>query len=303
MARCRDVVERETRTLTREIAKLLPDFGEKIAVDATDVYVHSNPDRAAVPDPDAGWTAKTIERPRPSSKRRIVEKDWHFGYKYHAVVDATHGIPIAGFTTRANLNETITMPRLLEETLSDFSPRFVMADRGYDSQANHSVIIAKGAQPLIPMRAQRSKNEIEGDLHAPDGVLKCIGGERMTLVDSDEDKGRLYRCRADGCSLKSRKGVRYCDDVQWDKPEVSRRYPSIPRDSKQWKSLYPLRQSVERLFKSLKQSRRLNAHCQRGLARVALHCAMSVLAFQTTALNTIQTGRLDLLRWQVEPVS
>ena len=57
------------------------------------------------------------------------------------------------------------------------------------------------------------------------------------------------------------------------------------------KSLYKLRQSVERFFKTLKQSRRLNSHCQRGLARIALHCALSVLAFQMTALHTIRSGR------------
>ena len=64
-----------------------------------------------------------------------------------------------------------------------------------------------------------------------------------------------------------------------------------------------MRQSVERLFKTLKESRRLTSHCSRGFEKISLHVAMSVLAFQATALHWIRTGRADLLRWMVEPVA
>ncbi len=297
LTRCLNIVEGETRALTRVFKAELPRFGEKIAVDSTNVYVHSNPDRA--PDAEAGWTAKTISNARPD---KTDKRDWHFGYKLHCAIDAVYGIPITSFTTAANVSDTLTMPRLVDEVASECSPQAVIADKGYDSQSNHDAIIARGAHPIIPMRAKRSKTEIAGDLHTADGVLKCIGDVPMTRVDYDERKGWLYRCRAEECRLKTRKGVRYCDDEVWDKPIVSRQYPAIPRSSEQWKSLYNLRQSVERFFKTLKQSRRLNSHCQRGLARIALHCALSVLAFQMTALSTIRSGRPDLLRWMVEPV-
>ena len=168
LTRCLNIVVSETNALTRMFKTELPGFGEKIAVDSTNVYVHSNPDRA--PDAEAGWTAKTISNARPDSSKRV---DYHFGFKYHAVVDAVHGIPITGFTTAANVNDTLTMPRLIDEVASDYSPQFVIADKGYDAQSNHTAIIARGAHPIIPMRAKRSKNEIAGDLHTSDGVLKC----------------------------------------------------------------------------------------------------------------------------------
>ena len=60
-----------------------------------------------------------------------------------------------------------------------------------------------------------------------------------------------------------------------------------------FKALYRLRYAVERIFKSLKESRRLERHCVRGLQRVALHAAMSTLAFQATALTQIQAGEED----------
>ena len=69
---------------------------------------------------------------------------------------------------------------------------------------------------------------------------------------------------------------------------------------KRW---YRLRQSVERGFKSLKESRRVERHCVRGLRKVALHAAMSVLAFQATALIHLLAGQQDELRWMVRKVA
>ena len=41
---------------------------------------------------------------------------------------------------------------------------------------------------------------------------------------------------------------------------------------------------MERTFKSLKESRRLERHCVRGLCQVTLHARMSTLTFQASAL-------------------
>ena len=45
-----------------------------------------------------------------------------------------------------------------------------------------------------------------------------------------------------------------------------------------------MRQSIERVFKGPKESRRLDRHCVRGLRQISLHATISVLAFQATAL-------------------
>ena len=75
----------------------------------------------------------------------------------------------------------------------------------------------------------------------------------------------------------------------------------VPRSSDQWKRLYSLRQSVERVFKSLKQSRRLERHCFRGLAKITLHCLMSLLAYSATALYGLRNGLNP--RWMVRKVA
>ena len=82
-----------------------------------------------------------------------------------------------------------------------------------------------------------------------------------------------------------------------------RLFPPLRRDDPDWTKLYRLRQSVERVFKSMKESRRLEQHCVRGLRQVALHAAMSALSHQATALAHLAGGETELIRWMVTKVA
>ena len=294
-----DLVEKALASLTDQLAGLLPGFGEKIAVDSTNVRTHSNPRRPTISDPEASWTGKA----KAATKDKT---EWHFGYKYHSLVDAQYGLPITGFTTTASRNDSPTLPALLDKaskTYGWFSPTFLMADKGYDSEANHREALDRGVVPIIPIRRLRDGATREGILDAK-GVPVCVGNMPMEYVTTDPEQGHLYRCVQEGCKLADRRGVRYCDDEQWvhwrDAPRV---VGPVRRDSQEWKDLYGLRQSVERVFKSLKQSRALDDHCQRGLLKVGLHALLSVTAFQATALRHLLTGQVRLLRWQVTMVA
>lgn len=72
----------------------------------------------------------------------------------------------------------------------------------------------------------------------------------------------------------------------------------IDRESKEWKKLYAGRTSVERCFGRCKQTRRLERHCYRGLAKITTHCLLSVLTLQAKALAQVETtgGLRDCLR-------
>ena len=59
---------------------------------------------------------------------------------------------------------------------------------------------------------------------------------------------------------------------------------------------------VEQVFKGMKESRRLERHCVRGLRAVSLHAAMSVLAFASTVLLQTLAGASDP-RWMVRRVA
>ena len=74
------------------------------------------------------------------------------------------------------------------------------------------------------------------------------------------------------------------------------------RGNQEWKALYKQRQTIERTFKSLKESRRLERHYERGRRRVALHVLMSCLTYQATSLVRLQTGLSTYLKWQVRRV-
>ncbi len=77
----------------------------------------------------------------------------------------------------------------------------------------------------------------------------------------------------------------------------------LRRGSEAWKALYVKRQAIERVFKSMKESRRLERHCVRGLRQITLHAMMSVLAFQVTALVRLLAGEADMMRWMVQRVA
>ena len=77
------------------------------------------------------------------------------------MVDARHGLPIAGFTTTADRHDTRFLPKLLDrasETFGWFKPKHVIGDKGYDSNTNYRNVIERGASPIIPMRKAKDQN-------------------------------------------------------------------------------------------------------------------------------------------------
>jgi hypothetical protein len=276
----------------------LPGFGEIVALDSTNVTTYSNPDRRKVSDKDASWTARTV--------KVKGELEWHFGFKLHLLVDAQYGVPITGFTTTASKNDTLFLTALLDKARGLhkwFRPGYVIGDKGYDSTENHVDVLKRNALPVIP--AKKSPTGMAGDgVYLPDGTPTCMGMVPMEYVKTDAHLGHQFRCRPEGCKMQYRLGVKYCHDEDWFAPtENPRTLGPIYRGSKQWKVLYRLRQSVERVFKSAKESLRLNRHCVRGHKKVSLHALMSILAFQLTALTRLRLGEPELLRWMVRPVA
>ena len=213
--------------------------------------------------------------------RLFLVVDYSFGYKLHAIVCARYGLPIAGFTTTASRPDTLFLTPLVDRARSRFQwcrPKHVIADQGYDSHSNYSDCVDRGAAPIIGIRQLgNDRPELHEGIYNDDAVPTCIGMVPMVLLRVRRDGGRIYRCRSEGCHLKDGRGVRYCHDRLFEPgdPDNPRLFGPVARGSRLWKTLHRLRQSVERVFKNMKQSRRLAAHCYRGFRRVALHVAMS----------------------------
>ncbi len=296
-----DLVEAVFAKLTDELKAMLPDLGEEVAVDSTTVRSHCNPNRKRISDPEASWTAKN------STQAKTGGKEWHHGYKVHMVADANYGVPLGLLVTTAKRGDTKELPAIIthaEALLPWFSPRAVIADRGYDSMANHQHLLSKGILPVIHIRGNAHRG-LKTDIHTSAGVPTCLGQIPMRYVRSDPVKGRLYRCA--GCHLAGtiRGGAHQaCDDEVWQDPnENIRVFGAIRRDGPEWKDLYAKRQAIERVFKSMKESRRLERHCVRGLRQITLHALMSALAFQATALVRLRDGQEEWMRWMVRKVA
>ena len=291
-----DMVEAIFAALTEQVKVFLPDLGAEVAVDSTTIRSHSRPNNKVLSDPEASWTAKNSPRAKKDGK------EWYWGYKDHMVSDANHGLPLAHYVTTASYNDSPQLRSSMahaENLYSWFKPKVVIADRGYDSTANHEYLWAKGIIAIINIR-RKPYGKLYGGIYTKKGVPTCVGRVPMKYVRSDPAKGHLYRCA--GCHLRgSRPGAFYCADEVWEDPTKNLRLQgAVRRDSKEWDVFYSKRQSIERLFKSLKESRGLGVHYLRGMPRIALLAALSVLTFQATVLVKLQQGRVQDMRWMVE---
>ena len=299
-----ELVEESLGAVTNRLRELLPDLGSEVAIDSTTVRTHSNPNRHTVSDPEASWT------PKNSAQAKEGGKEWRFGYKLHMVADANHGLPLAVKVTTAKVNDSPTLPGLMDWTRGQFpwfQPRAAIADRGYDAMTNFRHLHDNGTLPVIKIRWQ-GRGKLREGIYTRDGIPTCLGRVPMDYVRTDGDGRHLYRCRAGGCELaQSTAGMApHCRDEVWEDPGQSqnlRLFGPIRRQSPEWQALYAKRQSVERTFKSLKQSRRLERHCVRGLRQVRLHALMAVLVYQATALASALAGAMPWLRWMVAKVA
>ncbi len=307
-----DLVEKTMAGITNELKQAIPDLGKEVAVDSTVVSSNSRPYRKdnegtvlrESSDPEADWTAKNSARAKKDGK------DWFWGYKLHMVADVNDGLPLAQFVTTASRNDSPELPNLIAkaEGLYDwFKPSAVIADRGYDAESNHHYLQDKEINPIIHIRRHPTKGNKNGwidGVYTTDGEPTCIGQIPMKYVRTDPATGhRLYRCT--GCHLKNsqRGGIRHCDTEVWEDPMSNIKLfgAGIRRGSPEWKALYGKRQGIERVFKSMKESRRLDSHCHRGLRKVSLHATMSALIYQATALANFQAGRP--IGWMVRKVA
>ncbi len=126
-----DLVEKCLDSVTDQLGQLLPGFGSSVAVDATTVRTHSNPDKRIVSDAKASWTAKQGTQGK---------KIWHFGYKLHLVADTEYELPVGFTVTTAKRQDTQEFIPALERSVLRhgwFRPKTVSADAGYDADANY----------------------------------------------------------------------------------------------------------------------------------------------------------------------
>lgn len=207
---------------------------------------------------------------------RVVE--W-FGYKLHLVVDVKHEVTLGYQVTDTKAGDGETLPLLLAQAKANLAPRRIETlafDKAADSEAVHRVLHAQKIKSLIQNRSlwkedlerplPGRENEVSHIVHDESGSLFCYDTQSapcvrhpMAYIGHEPQRGALkYRCpaRHEGWSCPSDKvcnqGLAYGKTVRVKQELDLRRFPAIPRATKQFERLYKGRTAVERINARLK---------------------------------------------------
>jgi hypothetical protein len=229
-------------------------------------------DQHGLPQPSGGRKEYTDDQGQVT---RVVE--W-FGYKLHLLVDVRHEASLAYRISSTKAGDNELLPELVDQGQANL-PTGRMDTLAYDKAADdikvHEKLDAAGIRPLIQNRSLW-KQETEqmlpghdgnsnivydeaGTLHCYDRVSQPMVRHRMAYIGHEPARGTLkYRCPAKHedwtCPMSSvcNAGKTYGLTVRVKQELDLRRFPSIPRATKQFERLYKGRTSVERVIARLK---------------------------------------------------
>ncbi len=301
--------------LVKELRYLLPGFGDKLAVDSTEVKAYANGNRKIPADPDARWGARgasnkglkgTGETPAAGGGKKSQGKKrdtyYWFGYKLHMVVDALYELPVSFIVTPANEADTVHMEKLLKKAGADQEEnksKAVIADKGYDSQDNYEFIYGQCQSfPIIPIRERG--NEQLPDICNAKGTPTCSCNLEMVFWGKDGNYLK-YRCphvlgKAECKSRFRCTPSSYGYVLKLSIADDPRRHPPVPRESKKWQRLYRMRTAIERVNSRVKELLGLDKLTVRGIGKVTVRAMISLLVMLAVGLGMAQRHRLEALR-------
>jgi IS5 family transposase len=125
----------ESSRRPRKVMEIMPEDRKEEKTDIPSTVTYSD-------DTDATWIKKG--------------KKPYYGYKAHISVDAKDGYVIGGHVTPANVADTTELERLVDASNLPQNS-FVLADKGYASGKNRTILKEKGYTDGIMDRAARNK--------------------------------------------------------------------------------------------------------------------------------------------------
>jgi len=229
-------------------------------------------DKHGLPQPSGGRKEYTDDQGQVT---HVVE--W-FGYKLHLLVDVRHEVSLAYRISSTKAGDNELLPELVDQSQANL-PRERMNTLAYDKAADdikvHQKLRKAGIQPLIQNRSLWKEQTEQmlpghdgnsnivydeaGTLHCYDRVSQPMVRHRMAYIGHEPKRGTLkYRCPAKhenwDCPMSPicNAGKTYGLTVRVKQEVDLRRFPSIPRATKQFERLYKGRTSVERVIGRLK---------------------------------------------------
>jgi transposase len=154
-----------------------PGMGENIAIDASDLPAFANGQRyvsnggrerelSEYSDPDASWGHRSAVSTRKGGG--------FYGYRIHAAVCTTTGLPLAWEVRTGKDNEIPVALPLVDQVRRAHRVRTVIMDKGYDVAMLYEGCEQRGAEAIIPLK--RTKYAI------PDCKLRTPRDERWKAL-------------------------------------------------------------------------------------------------------------------------
>lgn len=302
--------------MVQRLGKVVPDLGQHTAGDSTGLAGRAAESKTlrdaeakqGLPQPTGG---RKEYKDDDGTVTKIVE--W-FGYKLHLLVDVKHEIVLSYHITDTKTGDNEMIADLLAQAKRNL-PENRIETMAYDKAADdikvHELLHEEGIKPVIEIRnfkVQEEEKVLGGRtplniVHDQAGTVFCYDRvsatpirHPMALIGHEPQRGTLkYRCPAMhgkwNCpSLEKCNGERKYGLTVRVKQEIDlRRFPPIPRATKQFERRYKGRTAVERVNARMKifwgiddgqvyGSRRFHAHVG-GV--MVVHLALATLLAQT----------------------
>jgi hypothetical protein len=264
-------------TLAQRLGRAVPDLGAHTAGDSTGLNARPKKDPEAV----AEEVAEGLPQPSGGKKEytddqgKVVKVVEWFGFKWHLLVDVRHEVPLAYRVSDTKAGDNEVLPALVEQARANLPAgrmKTLAYDKAADDEKVHDDLYRKGIKPLIQNRAlwkEDPERPLPGPpgryplhvVHDEAGTVYCYdrAGDppvrhRMAYVGYEKDRGKLkYRCpaRHEGWACPSddrcNAGKGYGLIVRVDCEVDLRRFPPIPRATRQFERRYKGRTAVERV--------------------------------------------------------
>ncbi|HYZ78846.1 MAG TPA: transposase [Gaiellaceae bacterium] len=148
-----DCLDRIAASLQAE----LPDIGQDVAIDATNLEAWANghrrlskngPERLRYSDPDASWGHRSAISTRGAGS--------FYGYKLNLACCTRTGLPLAWRVETARRNESLMVAPLLDTLIRrGYKPETMAADKAYDSNRVHAECMERDVLPVIPLKGEK----------------------------------------------------------------------------------------------------------------------------------------------------
>jgi len=301
--------------MTSAMAQVVGDLGKESAGDSTALSARPGDpqDNDGLPMPSGGRKEYFDEKGNVTSAF-----EW-LGYKLHLLVDKKHEVALAYEVAAPSVSDAEMIPALVEgasRLCGSGRIKTLAYDKAADDNKTHEYLHDKKIQPLIENRSLW-KQEMERMLPGHNGRSNIVYDEagtlycydklsapphrrKMAYIGHEKSRGTLkYRCPAAHWGLqcpsfeRCNAGKKYGMTVRVKRDIDLRRFPAIPRATKQFERLYNGRTSVERVNARLKIFWGADDGNITGAARFHAYVGAVMVVHAGLALLLASTARKD----------